>query len=264
MTHIKKRRFINIMRLGNIPGLTTKTTQLLRRKKSRKFLRPKKFKRRKKNFLNFSIIKKSYRFKYKRLFNTAYYANIYLYKEQLKKVLKNKQKKRKKIPNFYKFYIYQNLLNFNNILNGNGTYLLLKYSKYLYQFKERQKIKLHHQLKDYQLEKIAKKCINNKDDLLLQKKLNSRLDTIIFNNNKSVKSMKHAKQLITHKKVKINNKTINKPSYICKEKDKIYCKLNNNKTLYFKYSINKTNKSKGKQLIFSNYTTLLEYYLKKI
>lgn len=264
MTHIKKRRFINIMRLGNIPGLTTKTTQLLRRKKSRKFLRPKKFKRRKRNFLNFSIIKKSFKFRYKRLFNTAYYANTYLYKEQFKKLLTKKIKIEKKVPDFFKFYIYQNFLKFNNILNGNGTYLLLKYSKYLYQFKERQRIKLHHQLKDYQLEKIVKKFINKKNDKLLQNKLNSRLDTIIFNNNKSVKSMRHARQLITHKKVKINNKTINKPSFICKEKDKIYCKLNNNKFSYFKYSKNKTNKSKSKQLAFSNYTTLLEYYLKKI
>lgn len=260
MTHIKKRRFINIMRLGNIPGLTTKTTQLLRRKKSRKFFKPKKFKKRKKNFLNFSIIKKSFRFQYKKLFNTSYYANTYLYREQFKKLLQKKKKR----SNFFKFYIYQNFLNFNNILNGNGTYLLLKYSKYLYQFKERQKIKLHHQLKDYQLEKIAKKFIKNKNDKLLQKTLNSRLDTIIFSNNKYVKSMKHARQLITHKKVKINNKIINKPSYICKENDKVSCKLNNDKILRFKFYFYKTNNSKGKQLIFANYTTLLEYYLKKI
>jgi ribosomal protein S4 len=246
------------MLLGNIHGLTTKTTQLLRGKRNKKFLRPKKFKKRKKNFLNFSIIKKSFKFRYKKLFNISFYANTYLYKEQLKKLLKRK----KNTQNFYKFYIYQNFLNFNNILNGNGTYLLLKYSKYLYQFKERQKIKLHYQLKDYQLEKIVKNFINNKDDKLLQKKLNSRLDTIIFNNNKSVKSMRHAKQLITHKKIKINNKTINKPSYICKENDKISCKLTNNNILNFKFFSNKTNKSKKKQLIYSNYMTLLEYYLK--
>lgn len=259
MTHIKKRRFINIMRLGNIPGLTTKTTLLLRRKRSKKFLRPRKFKRRKRNFLNFSIIKRSYKFKYKKLFNTAYYANTYLYREQFKKLLKNK----KKTSNFYKFYVHQNFLKFDNILNGNGTYLLLKYSKYLYQFKERQRIKLHYQLKDYQLEKIAKSFMK-KNDILLQKKLNSRLDAIIFSNNKFIKSMKHARQLITHKKVKINKKLINKPSYICKENDKIALKLNNNQNFNFKYSIYKTNKNKKKQLIFSNYSTLLEYYLKKI
>ena len=262
MTHIKKRRFINIMRLGNIPGLTTKTTQLLRRKRSRKFLKPKKFKKHKKNFLNFSIIKKSFRFQYKKLFNTSYYANTYLYKEQIRKLVQNKKNKTR--SSFFKFYVYQNFLNFNNILNGNGTYLLLKYSKYLYQFKERQKIKLHYQLKDYQLEKLAKKFINHKNDEILQKSLNSRLDTIIFNNNKFVKSMKHARQLITHKKVKINNKTINKPNYICKENDKISYKLSNNQLLHFKYYSYKTNKSKGKQLPFANYTTLLEYYLKKI
>lgn len=271
-----KRRFINIVRLGDIPGLTKKNTDYLQNKKGKNFLKKKTSKKMRRNnvSLNFSILNISNSFKYKKLIPISYYSNYFLYQTKLTETLKNLKKNNLlniKEKNNYKwvflYYIYKNILLSSNILEGNANYLLFNnFSRYLYQLKERQRIKKHYQLKDYQLEKIIKKFINNKEynTIRMQHILNSKLDSVLFNNNKEIISMKFAKQLITHKKVKINNNTINKPNYLCKDKDKISFELPNKKEIDFIFSIKDTNANENKFLNFINYTALFEYYLKKI
>lgn len=296
-----KRRFINIVRLGEIPGLTSKNMDYLRKKKKKAFFKniiSKKTRRKKRPSLNFSVLFASRFFKYKPIFNIAKYSSNYVlndlsfnsmvkytrllnynklinnskfYRTKFKKYFINDHKTKlydpfesKKIKLFMLYYFYKNSLKFRNLLNDNATYLIFyNFTRYLYQFRERQRVKKHYSLKDYQLEKITKNLLEKKnyDITKLQKSLNTRLDSILFNNTK-ITSIRFAKQLIIHKKVKVNDIIISKPSYKCKQGDKISYEIYGllREPFIFFYEKTKYNK----HLKFLNYTALFEYYLKKL
>lgn len=65
------------------------------------------------------------------------------------------------------------------------------------------------------LKKIGFKADSISDILSLEKKdyLNRRLQTIVFK-KRLAQSLKHARQMIVHKKILVDNRVVNSPSYI--------------------------------------------------
>nr|YP_009645897.1 ribosomal protein S4 [Pseudoperonospora humuli]QBX98955.1 ribosomal protein S4 [Pseudoperonospora humuli] len=78
---------------------------------------------------------------------------------------------------------------------------------------------------NYQLKNIFQKLSQKKNKINIFKKfvilLESRLDINLVR-LKLVKTVFQAKQLINHKKIKVNNKIINKPNFLLKKGDIIY------------------------------------------
>lgn len=109
---------------------------------------------------------------------------------------------------------------------------------------EKQKLRINYNLTEavlYNYVKKAKKISGNPGVNLL-KLIESRLDSIVFRLGFAT-SIVHAKQLIQHKKIKLNNKIVTFPN--------IQCKLNDQITLNIKEIENK------KELIKSNFLKLL-------
>nr|YP_009478264.1 ribosomal protein s4 [Prototheca stagnorum]BBD20171.1 ribosomal protein s4 [Prototheca stagnorum] len=186
----------------------------------------------------------------------------YLYKYNMDKIQKNQNYKNgKNTLEYIKF------LKLVNLLDGNITYTSLdKYSRFYYYFREKQRAKYHYRLKDYQLCTFSRKCCKTKKvkSFALDKLLNSRLDVVLFYLGISP-TMKAARQLINHRHISINGKTINKPSYICKENDRILYKMDkekNNEEIIFSYSDIK--RLTSNKILNINTTALVDYYIKKL
>ena len=98
-----------------------------------------------------------------------------------------------------------------------------KYSDYAIQLLEKQKLRFHYGLREYQLRNLVKKAKKVKgspwiDVLVIG--LESRLDNFIFRGH-FANSMRAARQLIVHGHVKVNGKKTTVPALILKIGDEI-------------------------------------------
>ena len=98
-----------------------------------------------------------------------------------------------------------------------------KLSDYSIQLLEKQKLRYHYGMREFQLVNLVKKAQKNRtrawvDTLVI--KLEQRLDNIIFR-GQFANSMSTARQMITHGHVKINGKKISVSVKIIKIKDKV-------------------------------------------
>nr|YP_010555022.1 ribosomal protein S4 [Pogoniopsis schenckii]UYP51002.1 ribosomal protein S4 [Pogoniopsis schenckii] len=119
-------------------------------------------------------------------------------------------------------------------LNGLITiykYNLLKYiyrdivfykkkSKYLIRLEEKQKLRFNYGITEKQLIKYIHKLKIFKEEYIILKFIEMRLDNIIFKLGIS-STIYEAKQLINHKHINNNNNTISIPSYFCKYNNNI-------------------------------------------
>lgn len=187
--------------------------------------------------------------------------------------LKNKLNKYKKhIKDSVFTYKYKwNKSNFEeeqifNLRKGNSTYINFRnFSRYLYYFREKQRTKYYYGLKDYQLCTFSRKFVQTKtkdaNPSGLIKMLKSRLDSVLFFFGMPV-TMKSARQVINHRKVLVNGKIIDKPSYICKENDKIHYKMYGKERKSFIFSKEKALRKEAYQMKI-NEIALVDHYLKK-
>jgi len=95
-----------------------------------------------------------------------------------------------------------------------------KLSEYGLRLEEKQKLKFNYGLNESQLFKYLKEARRRKGitSLILLQLLEMRLDSICFTLGFS-KSIAHARQLVSHKHITINNKIVNIPSFQCRVND---------------------------------------------
>ena len=97
-----------------------------------------------------------------------------------------------------------------------------KPSDYCMQLKEKQKLRYLYNLSEKQLRKlitIASRSKSNTSERLLQM-LERRLDNILYISNYA-ESRRHARQLVSHRHVKLNGRKVSVPSIMVTPKDKI-------------------------------------------
>jgi small subunit ribosomal protein S4 len=95
-------------------------------------------------------------------------------------------------------------------------------SDYLIRLKVKQRLRFNYGLTERQLVNYVRKAKKNKEatgQVLLQL-LEMRLDNIVFRLNMAP-TIVAARQLISHGHIRVNNKKVNIPSYMCKPKDVI-------------------------------------------
>lgn len=111
------------------------------------------------------------------------------------------------------------------------------FSEYGKELKEKQKLKFWYGLRERQFKKYVKEVLSKRKkgediNLLLVKKLESRLDNVVFGLGLSA-SKKQARKLITQKHFLINGKNCNSPSFEVKTGDTISIKPNSLKKTFF-------------------------------
>ena len=97
-----------------------------------------------------------------------------------------------------------------------------KLSDYGIQLREKQKTKTIYKIREKQFKNYFIKASKSKEasgEKLMQF-LESRLDNVVYKLGFS-SSSRHARQLVQHKKIKVNGKVVDIPSYALSEKDKI-------------------------------------------
>jgi len=95
-----------------------------------------------------------------------------------------------------------------------------KPSQYSLRLQEKQKLRFHYGMNEKQLVNIVKRARRfqgSTGDRLLQL-LEMRLDTIIFRSG-FAPTLRASRQLVSHGHVKVNNSTVNIPSFQCKPGD---------------------------------------------
>jgi small subunit ribosomal protein S4 len=95
-------------------------------------------------------------------------------------------------------------------------------SDYLIRLKVKQRLRFNYGLTERQLIKYVKKAKTVKESTgqVLLQLLEMRLDNIVFRLNMAP-TIIAARQLISHGHIRVNNKKVNIPSYMCKPKDVI-------------------------------------------
>lgn len=106
-----------------------------------------------------------------------------------------------------------------------GKRRLRRISEYGKQLREKQKLKKWYNLRERQFKNYVKEVLESRRKVedapsLLIKKLESRLDNVIFRLG-LVASRAHARQLVSHGHFLMNGKPVNIPSYQVKKGDKI-------------------------------------------
>lgn len=98
----------------------------------------------------------------------------------------------------------------------------LRISDYGFQLRAKQKVCAIYKITDKQLRNIVKQA--SKTPTSTQEKiaqlLETRLDSVLYQAGLAL-SRRHGRQLVTHGKIKVNNKKVSSPSYKVKEGDKI-------------------------------------------
>jgi len=120
-------------------------------------------------------------------------------------------------------------------------------SEYGKELREKQKLKAWYNLKEKQFRKYIKEVLEKRGKVedtnaLLVKKLESRLDNVIFRMG-FTSSRSQAHQIISHNHFLVNGKMVNIPSFQTKKGDKI-----------------SLNPRSGKKIIFQNLPTVLKKY----
>nr|WLG71274.1 ribosomal protein S4 [Chlorophyceae sp. KF-2023a] len=93
-------------------------------------------------------------------------------------------------------------------------------SNYLIRLKVKQRLRMNYGLSERQLVRYVRKAKTDKESTgqALLSLLEMRLDNVIFRLNMAP-TIAAARQLIGHGHIKVNNKRVNIPSYMCKPKD---------------------------------------------
>ncbi len=120
-------------------------------------------------------------------------------------------------------------------------------SEYGKELREKQKLKVWYNLKEKQFRKYIKEILEKRGKVedtsaLLLKKLESRLDNVVFRMG-FVSSRSQAHQIISHNHFLVNGKMVNISSFQTKKGDKI-----------------SLNPRSGKKVIFQNLPTILKKY----
>ncbi len=120
-------------------------------------------------------------------------------------------------------------------------------SEYGKELSEKQKLKNWYNLKERQLRKYVKEILEKRGKMedagtLLIKKLESRLDNVVFRMG-FTSSRAQARQIVNHGHFLVNDKKVNIPSYQVKKGDKISLRV-----------------SSRKKAIFQNIPTILKKY----
>lgn len=95
-------------------------------------------------------------------------------------------------------------------------------SDYLIRLKVKQRLRYHYGITEKQLIRYVRKAKRTKESTgqVLLQLLEMRLDNIVFRLNMAP-TIVAARQLICHGHIRVNNKKVNIPSYMCKPKDVI-------------------------------------------
>jgi small subunit ribosomal protein S4 len=106
--------------------------------------------------------------------------------------------------------------------HGLAKLLKSKASDYLIRLKIKQRLRYNYGLTESQLIKYVRKAkrVQESTGQVLLQFLEMRLDNVVFRLN-FAPTIPAARQMITHGHIRVNNKKVNIPSYICKAKDVI-------------------------------------------
>ena len=110
---------------------------------------------------------------------------------------------------------------------GKGEIDSKKTTEYGLRLEEKQKLKFNYGLTEKQLYRYVKEAKRRKGvtGLILLQLLEMRLDTICFNLGFAT-SINHARQLVNHGHIIVNDKVVSIPSFQCRLKDQVGIKKN--------------------------------------